>query len=110
MTFVSLLNKHKTRKTNSPFVKFRKTASGSTGGCFNKSVQLHGKSVDIEIDYESKKLRISEHPEGYCVAKKVGTFSCSSLVFDEVGNERIYLTLGDDGWWYGSYGKGDNHG
>lgn len=110
MTFVSLMNKAKSRKPSSPFVKFRKNKSGSSGGCFNRAMPFRGKSVDIEIDYDNKKIRVAENPEGFRVDNRLGVFSCSSLIFDEVGAERIYLTLGDDGWWYGSYGKGDNHG
>lgn len=110
MTFVSLLNKTKPRKTNAAFVKFRKNKSGSSGGNFNQAMPFRGKSVDIEIDYDSKKIRVAEHPEGFRVESRQGGFSCSSLFFDEVGAERIYLTFSDDGWWHGSYGKGDNHG
>lgn len=85
------------------FVRFRVLSNNSSGGSFSKAVGLHGKRVDIQIDEESKRIRCKEHPDGNKVSEKAGLFGINKSAVIACGKERIYLTLSDDGWWYGSY-------
>ena len=88
-----------------PFIRFRKSLSGACCGSINRAVPFRGKRIELEIDFDEKLLRISEHPEGFSVEPSGGQFSCSKSVVEEVGTERIWLTLHEDGWWYGNYGQ-----
>lgn len=86
-----------------PFVVFRKTKSGTCCGNLNRSMPFRGESIDVQIDEDTKQIRINKDDSGYRVEPKGGQFSCSLSIFKIVGGERIFLTLADDGWWYGSY-------
>ena len=86
------------------FIKFKKNTSGSGGGRVSSGIGFKDKKIDIQIDFEEKNIRIGECENGFsCDAN--GTFSCPNRVTDTVGTERILLTDGGDGWWYGSYAK-----
>ena len=85
-----------------PFVRFRKTTSGAGGGKISNTVTLREKRIDIQIDEDTKQIRIGEDKGGVSCGKN-GSFSCSLAIFKIVGSERILLTDGGDGWWYGTY-------
>ncbi|WBG90048.1 hypothetical protein N5580_13225 [Pantoea piersonii] len=89
-----------------PFVVFRRSKSGACCGNLNRSMPFRGDQIDIQIDEETKQIRIGKNEKGYRVEPKGGQFSCSLRVFEIVGGERIFLTLSDDCWWYGSYQNG----
>lgn len=100
MAFVSQRNMN--GWTKSPSVRFRKTKSGAGGGSVSKSVPLRGERIDIQIDEEARKVRLGIHQLGVSCSAS-GSFSCSLNVFRIVGDKRIDLTDGEDGWWYGDY-------
>ena len=107
MAFVSVLDLRKTGpKSKGPSIKFRKTMSHSGGGYVSSVIPLRGKRMQIEIDDELKKIRISESNSGVSVAAS-GTFSCPIGVYKIVGGNKINLELSEDGWWYGSYAGTD---
>lgn len=105
MAFVSQLRSgiRKGRPGMVRFVSFRKTKSGATGGVVSKDIGLRGTRIDIQIDEENKTIRIGRYENGVKVNERQGSFSCSISVFEIVGNIRISLTDGNDGWWYGEY-------
>ncbi|EOI3465046.1 hypothetical protein ACMSW1_002523 [Cronobacter dublinensis] len=88
-----------------PFVVFRKSKSGACCGNLNRSMPFRGERIDIQIDEESKKIRIRQDENGYRVEPKGGQFSCSIRLLEILGGERIFMTLSEDGWWYGDYGN-----
>ena len=90
------------RHRSKPSVRFRKTTSGAGGGSISNSVPLREKRIDIQIDEETKQIRIGENTGGVSCGKN-GSFSCSLAIFKIVGSESILLTDGGDGWWYGTY-------
>lgn len=92
-------------KKFAPFVVFRKSKSGACCGNLNRAMPFRGERIDIQIDHETKRIRIGAMETGYRVEPKGGQFSCSIAVFKEVGAGRIWMELSDDGWWYGSYGE-----
>ena len=73
-----------------------------------KDTGLRGTKIDIQIDAETKTIRIGKSENGVKVNKQWGSFACSASVLNTVGNGRISLTDGGDGWWYGSYAEGAN--
>lgn len=85
-----------------PFVRFRKTTSGAGGGTISNAVPLREKRIDIQIDEDTKQIRIGEDKCGVSCGKN-GSFSCSLAIFKIVGSESVLLTDGGDGWWYGTY-------
>ena len=91
-------------KSLPPFVVFRKPGSGKCTGNLNKALPLRGKTIDVQIDSERKILRLAECETGF-VVYKFGGFTCPAETVAEVGEGRIWLTLADDGWWYGSYAE-----
>lgn len=100
MAFVSQKNMNGWVKT--PSVRFRKTKSGAGGGSVSKAVPLRGERIDIQIDEDTRQIRLGIDEKGVsCHA--TGSFSCSLNVFQIVGDKRIDLTEGEDGWWYGKY-------
>lgn len=108
MAFVSQIgiaknDLHPGGKKLAPFVVFRKSKSGACVGNLNRAMPFRGEKIDVQIDIETKKIRIGKNDSGFSVESKGGQFSCSLQVFETVGHERIFLTLADDGWWYGSY-------
>ncbi|MGL3999816.1 hypothetical protein ACR3LR_08355 [Pantoea eucalypti] len=108
MAFISQLGlvKNKARQGASklpPFVVFRLSKSGACCGNLNRSMPFRGEQIDIQIDEEAKQIRIGRDESGYRVEPKGGQFSCSIRILEILGTERIFLTLSDDGWWYGSY-------
>lgn len=105
MAFESQIGKRRAFQPHrkKPAIRFRKTASGAGGGYVTNSVPLRGKRIDIQIDEETKQLRIGENEKGVSCGK-TGSFSCSRAIFGFVGGESILLTDAGDGWWYGSYG------
>lgn len=103
MTFVSQLNLiHKGARTLPPYVVFRRKGSGQYVGAIGKAAGMHRERIDIEIDVETRRVRISKRPDGALVGHG-GQFGCLKQISDIVGHERIYLTLKDDGKWYGNY-------
>lgn len=88
-----------------PFVRFRKGKGSVVSASLNKAVPLRGKRVDIQIDKEARRIRIGERKDGLLVDLRGGRFSCGKAIFAEVGDRRIWLTQGEDGWWYGSYAE-----
>lgn len=103
MAFVSIKGElHPGLKSLPPFVVFKKSVSGKCTGNLNKSLPFWGKRIDIQIDIGLKILRVAEHETGFVVYKN-GGFTCPAETVAEVGEGRIWLTLADDGWWYGSY-------
>lgn len=111
MAFVSQLGQYQKRNGRMPgdrFVSFRKTKSGYTGGLITKDTGLRGTRIDIQIDKETKTIRVGKYEKGVKVNSRHGSFACSVSVFKEVGKCRIPLTDGGDGWWYGSYAEGAN--
>lgn len=99
MAFVSQL---KQRLKTLDSVKFRRTKSGAGGGYLSKGIPLRGKRIDIQIDEETKAIRIGEFEEGVA-CNYGGTFSCSINVFNIIGENPVELTESEDGWWYGKY-------
>lgn len=95
------------QRTSIPSVRFRRTMSGAGGGQISKSVPLHQSRIDIQIDKERKLIRIGKNEGGVSCGKQ-GSFSCSLSVFLEIGNGKIILDQGSDGWWYGSYADNAN--
>ncbi|HBX8312494.1 TPA: hypothetical protein MG803_21115 [Klebsiella pneumoniae] len=111
MAFVSQLGKYQKRNGRRPgfrFVSFRKLKSGATGGMVTKDTGLRGTKIDIQIDAETKTIRLGKSENGVKVNQQWGSFACSSSVLNAVGKGRISLTDGGDGWWYGSYAEGAN--
>ena len=100
MAFVSQRNIKGWQK--SPTVRFRKTKSGAGGGSISKAVPLRGNRIDIQIDEEARKVRLGIDQQGVS-CNATGSFSCSLNIFRIVGDKKIDLTDGDDGWWYGDY-------
>ena len=100
MAFVSQRNMN--GWTKSPSVRFRKTKSCAGGGCVSKAVPLRGERIDIQIDEETRQVRLGVDQKGVS-CNATGTFSCSLNVFRIVGDQRIDLKDGGDGWWYGNY-------
>ncbi|EMC7877747.1 hypothetical protein [Enterobacter roggenkampii] len=100
MAFVSQRNINGRQK--SPSVRFRKTKSGAGGGSISKAVPLRGKRIDIQIDEGTRKVRLGIDQQGVS-CNATGSFSCSLNIFRIVGDKKIDLTYGDDGWWYGDY-------
>jgi hypothetical protein len=91
-------------KTSGAFVRFRIIKNGvGGGGSFSKATGFRGKKVDIQLDEELKKIRCKEAENGNQVGSNNGQFGITMHLVNVVGKERIALTLGDDGWWYGSY-------
>ncbi|ELY6200929.1 hypothetical protein VV423_002729 [Cronobacter sakazakii] len=88
-----------------PFIVFRKSKSGACCGSLNRSMPFRGERIDIQIDEEAKKIRIRQDENGYRVEPKGGQFSCSIRLLEILGGERIFMTLSEDGWWYGEYGN-----
>lgn len=91
------------RDSDKPNVIFRLAKSGSTNGRFNKACPFHGKRVDIQIDEETKRIRIRQDDSGVSVHEKSGQFGLSVRVVKIVGTKKIYISALEDGWWYGSY-------
>ncbi|NDO80155.1 hypothetical protein CJP72_05005 [Citrobacter sp. NCU1] len=100
MAFISQRNMRGWAK--SPSVRFRQIKSGYGGGSVSKKVPLRGKRIDIQIDEDTKSIRLGVDKDGVSCSA-TGTFSCSLKVFQIVGCERIDLEDGNDGWWYGKY-------
>ena len=100
MAFVSQRNINGRQK--SPSVRFRKTKSGAGGGSISKAVPLRGKRIDIQIDEGTRKVRLGIDQQGVS-CNATGSFSCSLNIFRIVGDKKIDLTYGYDGWWYGDY-------
>lgn len=100
MAFVSQRNMNGWART--PSVRFRKTKSGAGGGSVSKQVPLRGKRIDIQIDEDARQVRLGTDQKGVSCGAG-GSFSCSLNVFRIVGDKRIDLTDGGDGWWYGKY-------
>lgn len=100
MAFVSQRNMNGYVK--GPSVKFRQTKSGAGGGHISKTVPLRGERIDIQIDQGERQVRIGIDKKGVS-CNAAGTFSCSLNVFRIVGDKKIELTDGKDGWWYGEY-------
>lgn len=71
-----------------------------------ESLNFSGRVV-LEIDSESRKIRLSTHTGHGNVVSPIGGFSLLSAISSEVGFDhgpvKIPLTLEPDGWWYGSY-------
>ncbi len=106
MAFKSQVFTDKNIKLNgakATFVRFRLLSNNSSGGSFSKAVGFNGKRIDIQIDEESKRIRCKEHPYGNKVSEKAGIFGINKSVVRTCGKDRIYLTLSEDGWWYGDY-------
>lgn len=106
MAFKSQVFTHENINLNgakATFVRFRLLSNNSSGGSFSKAVGFNGKRIDIQIDEESKRIRCKEHPDGNKVSEKAGIFGIKNGVVSTCGKDRIYLTLSEDGWWYGSY-------
>lgn len=108
MVFVSQIGLSTNKKRQGalklpPFVVFRRSKSGACCGNLNRSMPFRGEQIDIQIDEEARQIRIGRDENGYRVEPKGGQFSCSIRLFEILGAERIFLTLADDGWWYGSY-------
>nr|DAM64908.1 MAG TPA: hypothetical protein [Caudoviricetes sp.] len=102
MAFVSQIGR---KYSSGAYVRFRKTNSGAGGGTISKEVPLRGERIDIQIDEGEKKIRLGVNVNGVSCGPG-GSFSCSLAVLREVGGERIALTDGGDGWWYGDYSGG----
>ncbi|ELY4670870.1 hypothetical protein ACOJBQ_003946 [Cronobacter muytjensii] len=110
MAFVSQIGLVKNNKRPGsaklpPFVVFRKSQSGACIGSLNRSMPFRGERIDIQIDEETKQIRIRQADKGYRVEPKCGQFSCSIRLLEILGGERIFMTLSEDGWWYGEYGN-----
>lgn len=92
--------------SSEPALRVKISKSGACSGFLSKATELRSLAIDLQIDDESKMLRISASAEGFKV-QKYGTFSCSRRVFEKISKDKkpvtIPLTLGGDGWWYGSY-------
>lgn len=92
--------------SSGPTLRVKISKSGACSGFLSKATGLQSLAIELQIDDESKMLRISASPEGFRV-QKYGTFSCSKRVFETISKDKnpvsIPLTLSDDGWWYGSY-------
>lgn len=110
MAFISQLapQRRNGRKPGTKFISFRKTNSGATGGLVTADTGLRGWKIDIQIDYETKTIRVGKCETGVKVSSWQGSFSCSASVFNAVGKCRITLTDGGDGWWYGNYNGSKN--
>lgn len=111
MAFISQLgpqHKRNARRPGTKFISFRKTNSGATGGLVTADTGLRGGKIDIQIDTETKTIRVGKCDSGVKVNTRQGTFSCSICVFNAVGKCRISLTDGGDGWWCGSYSGSEN--
>ncbi len=100
MAFISVRDINKNEIP--PIVKFRQTKSGAGGGSISKSVPLRGERIDIQIDEQERKIRLGADQRGVS-CNATGTFSCSVKVYQIIGDKRINLSDGGDGWWYGNY-------
>ncbi|HHQ6628490.1 TPA: hypothetical protein ACSTL5_005077, partial [Serratia fonticola] len=105
MAFVSKIGPGKKigRYPGKKFISIWKQKSGSTGGFVTKDTGLRSFTVDIQIDEDTKVIRIGKADKGIKVNSKNGLFSCSAKVSSAVGKQKISLSDGGDGWWYGSY-------
>lgn len=109
MAFVSqIVGRGKGRRKLSKILAIWKTAEGRTGGRVASDTGLRGRLVDLQIDEETRKVRIGESESGIRVNQKNGAFSCYIRVFEIVGKQKISLEDGGDGWWYGRYAETDN--
>lgn len=105
MAFISQIHRHHGRNSLPPSVTFSLSGKGGCVGRVSKATPFCGKRIDIQIDELVKMIRIGERKDGVSCSKG-GSFSCSRAVNAMVGSERIALTDGGDGWWYGSYATG----
>ncbi|ECD4212437.1 hypothetical protein E0X15_12585 [Salmonella enterica subsp. enterica serovar Gatuni] len=85
-----------------PSIRFRQTKSGAGGGTISKAAPFRGERIDIQVCEESRRVRIGIDQRGVSCGA-AGQFSCSLNVYRIVGDKRIDITDGGDGWWYGNY-------
>lgn len=89
-----------------PSVRFRANKGGSCSGYLNKNTNLHGLIIDIQVDQNTRQIRIRPADNGVRVGK-AGTFGCSRKNLEICGSDIIWLTLHDDGWLYGEFGAAE---
>lgn len=85
-----------------PSIRFRQTKSGAGGGTISKAVPFRNERIDIQICEESRRVRIGIDQRGVSCGAN-GSFSCSLNVYRIVGDKKIDIEDGGDGWWYGNY-------
>lgn len=105
MAFVSVRElriKHPGKKCDRPNVVINHGTKGSTTCSFNRSSPFMSSHIEFEIDGEAKAIRVRKCSDGISV-NKGGRCSMSKSIVLMTGKKKIYITEGDDGWWYGSY-------
>ncbi|OIX96245.1 hypothetical protein BFS14_01920 [Serratia fonticola] len=113
MTFVSQKKSTRTRYGGT-FITFKVNKNGGCASRIASGTGLNGKTVDIQVCEETKRVRVKESDEGFRV-HKTGALTMSgdtylAVAAGRTGKIQVALNLNDDGWWYGSYAQGDNHG
>ncbi|NXZ86400.1 hypothetical protein HZI30_05545 [Serratia fonticola] len=113
MTFVSQKKSTRTR-AGMAYITFRINKNGGCASRIASGTGLYGKTVDIQVCKETKRLRVKESDEGFRV-QKTGQLTMSgdtylAVAAGRTGKIHVALNLNEDGWWYGSYAQGDNHG
>lgn len=98
--------------SRTPYVKFKWGLSG-VRGYLSAQVRTGANRIFIEIDKETKQIRIKGAPDGArgdslsMGGGRSRGFAMSKAAMIEMDNEdRIPLTQSVDGWWYGTYKKG----
>lgn len=108
MAFETVVNNHMT-KGRVPFIKLRWTPGGNVRGYISKEVVMDAGRFYFEIDKDSRQIRVKSAPDGK-PGDSISTgghgrnFAISKIAMREIDTEeRIFLELGGDGWWYGGY-------
>lgn len=104
MAFVSVLELNRN-------ISNAKITFYANGSCMlPKVVSGAGSSMDMEVDFEIKEIRLRV---GHGLSKKVTDNGASSVpaalhrkIISAGDNKAVIsLDMRDDGWWYGSYGE-----
>lgn len=99
MTFKSLVGSGCRQQ---PSIRFRVNKGGSCSGYLSKATGLHNSLIDIQVDPDTRQIRVRSANKGVRVGK-AGTFGCSKKNREICGTDVIWLTLHDDGWLYGEF-------
>ncbi|HFE3481484.1 TPA: hypothetical protein ACF3IV_001843 [Enterobacter hormaechei] len=96
--------KRKPGRPTTPSVIINKTHSDCTQFRLSTAVGLHGKSVSVEIDLESKKILIKTAEGGRLVNNKLGYFGFTSSE-SKIIPEKVHIPLTElkEGCWEGCW-------
>lgn len=92
-----------------PYVKFKYLNAGGVRGYLSKQVDIEGR-LYVELDHDTGRIRLKQAPpddlaHSFAMGKaRARGFAIGKPAMKEIGTEeRIYLELAADGWYYGSY-------